>query len=102
MIRISLDVDNARLGVLGGIAQSVHHDAAGDRAIWTGIARLRSARKLEFTHLRDRCSWGEAQEHEARSSQGGARYGQELAPGHVSHGKYPPHACTLFEVYAPG
>src|ERR1700731_3448364 len=85
MIRIALDVDDAGRSVLRAIAQSVHHDSTGDRAVRARVARFGRTQKFELADFGDRPRRRETHEREAGAGKRGARYLQELAPGEVSH-----------------
>src|SRR3981189_1270705 len=89
VIRIALDVEDARAGILRAIAEAVHENATGDRTIRTGVAGLGGARELELAYFGERCSGGEPEQHQARTGQRGACYFKEFAPRHISHGKSP-------------
>src|SRR4029077_4421538 len=91
VIRIALNMKNARLGIFCAIAEAVHEHATGDGTVRTGVARLGGARELEFAHFGERCSGGEPEQHQARTGQRGACYFKEFAPRHISHGN--PLAC---------
>src|SRR5205823_341585 len=100
VIRIALDMEDARSGIFRAIAEAVHENAAGDRTIRARVAGLGGARELELAHFGNRSGGREAQQGEARAGQGGAGYLHELAPRHVSHGN--PLACLqTAEVYTP-
>src|SRR6266853_5787156 len=100
VMRIALDVEDARAGILRAIAEAVHENATGDRTIRARVTRLSGARELELAHFGNRSGGREAKQGEARPGQGSARYLQELAPRHISHGN--PLACLqTAEVYTP-
>src|SRR5204862_4252072 len=101
VIRIALDVEDTRAGILRAIAEAVHQNATGHGTVGTGIACLGGPRQLEFAYFGQRCGGGEAEQHEARARQGSASYLQELAPRHVSHGKSPLACLQTGEVYTP-
>jgi hypothetical protein len=50
VIGIALDVDNAGSGILGTITHAVNQNAAGNRAVGAGVARLGCRRQLERPH----------------------------------------------------
>src|SRR3984893_12732490 len=100
VIRIALDVEDARSGILRAVAESVHENATGDRTIRARVAGLGGAGELELAHFCNRSGGREAEQREARPGEGGAGYLQELAPRHVSH--VTPLACLQTgRVYTP-
>jgi hypothetical protein len=52
MIGIAFDMDDAGLGVLGVVAESVHQDAAAYGAVRAGIAGFSGTRQLVLTDFR--------------------------------------------------
>src|SRR5207249_7802749 len=51
MIRIALDMNDLGRSVLGFVAEAVHKDTAGDRAVRAGVACLRGALQLVLAYL---------------------------------------------------
>src|SRR5207237_9605911 len=51
VIRIALDVKDARARVLGAIAEAVHENATRDGAVRAGVARFGGPRQLEFAYF---------------------------------------------------
>ena len=73
MVRVALDMDDVRDRVLGPVAEPVDQDAAGDRAIGAGVARLGGGGELERPHRRGErlaCA-AEAQSSQARGGKAG-------------------------------
>src|ERR1700693_6437091 len=100
VIRIALDVEDARAGIPRATAEAVHENATGDRAIRARVTRLSGAGELELAHFGNRSGGREAKQREAGPGQGSARYLQELAPRHISH--VTPLACLQTGgVYTP-
>jgi hypothetical protein len=79
MIRITFDVDDLCLGVLGPVVQAVHDKTATDRAVGTGIAGLGGARELEGPHFGKHRRGRISHHGETRSPQTGAADLEELA-----------------------
>src|ERR1700730_5108599 len=102
VIRIALDVEDARLGILRAIAEAVHENATGDRTVRARVARLGGARELELAHFGNRSGGREAKQGEARPGQGSARHLQELAPRHISHSNPPCMPADRRSLYPSG
>jgi hypothetical protein len=54
VIRITFDVNDAGLGILGAIAEAVHQDSATDGAVGAGVAGFDGARQFIAADLRQR------------------------------------------------
>src|ERR1700704_1477571 len=94
MVRIALDVDDARLGVLRPVTRTVDQDAARNCTIGAGVSRLRGACQLERPH---RCGQrlarrAEAQRTDARCRQADAAEPDEAATAEF-HGAPPALPC---------
>ncbi|KAG0922712.1 hypothetical protein G6F32_014549 [Rhizopus arrhizus] len=85
MVRVAFDMEDARLGVLGAIAEAVHQDAAGHRTVGTGVAGLGRAGQLVLPDLRERDAGREAHQCQAGAHQGCPGDLQELAATHRGH-----------------
>ncbi|MNH36671.1 hypothetical protein D3C79_974880 [compost metagenome] len=76
MIRIALDMEDTRFGVLGAVTQAVHENPAAHRAVGAVVAGFLGAQQLVLTRLRGLGhAGGEAQ---GRTGGGGNTGGAEL------------------------
>src|SRR5207245_5433267 len=104
MIRIALDMNDLGRSILGLVAEAVHQETAGDRAVRTGVACLGGACQLVLAYLGQHFISRESQyceAREARCAESGCTNGtelEELTSGYRCHHISPfqaPTGCYL-------
>src|SRR5438132_13006299 len=95
MIRIALDMNDLGRSILGLVAEAVHQETAGDRAVRAGVACLGGGLELVLSYLGENLVRRESQYTKARCAESGCTDCAELealTSGYRSHrSSLPPH-----------